>query len=430
MTQRPLRFIHAGDMALHEPVGGLAEVPDQLVELFWQAPYRAAEQLVDAALGESVDFVLLCGEQVLAERSGPRGPLALCELFDRLRQHGIAVYWTGAPAWPAAFSLPENVYLFPTHRVAEVYHHRDKQPIARIVGCGRPALEGGGGLMLGPSPLFTIAVLPTMPCSSVAHGAVDYWACGGAETAGLSVQGQAAAANGALGPQGTLIAAGTGSSSPAPTASNVFCAGPLQGRSPQAVDPHGCWLVSVDGSGRKPATRFVPCDALRWQQLRVVVEKPLAQDELLRLVQHRAEEAQAASGRPLLYSVVLGGGGLPRALRSESSRAEFAAALRRGPQSAGVPWCADVHVEPDTGALAKASEEETLLGEYLRAACGLLEQARLDAAGVLDVATDLPQEAQALAGLVTLGDRACCERVLREAALLGLSVLTAEEPLA
>lgn len=428
MTQRPLRFIHAGDMALHEPVGGLAEVPDQLVDLLWQAPYRAAERLVDTALGESVDFVLLCGEQVLADRSGPRGPLALCEQFDRLRQHGIAVYWTGAPTWPAAFSLPENVYLFPPHRLAEVYHHRDKQPIARIVGCGRPSLDEGG-LMLGPSPLFTIAMLTAHPGGSIEHGAVDYWACGGAETTSPRPGGQIAAANGPIGQYNALLPAGAVSSSSAPTAQNVFWAGPLQGRSPQAVGSHGCWLASVDGSGRKPVTRFVPCDVLRWQQLRIVVEKPVAQDELVRLVQHHAAEAQAASGLPLFYTVVLGGGGLPRALRLESARTEFAAAVRRGVPSSAVQWCAGVLVEPDAGALAKASEEQTLLGEYLRAACGLLEHVRPDTVEVLDVAADLPQEAQALAGLVTLGDRASCERVLREAAVLGLSVLTAEERL-
>lgn len=430
MTQRPLRFIHAGDLALHEPVGGLAEVPDQLIDLLWQAPYRAAERLVDAALGESVDFVLLCGEQVLADRSGARGPLALCEQFDRLRQHNIAVYWAGAPTWPAAFSLPENVYIFPPHRVAEVYHHRDKQPIARIVGCGQPSVVEEGGLMLGPSPLFTVAVLAAHPGGSVEHAAVDYWAYGGIETTGPRPRSQTAAANGAMVQHSPLLPTGTGSSGSAPTGQNVFWAGPLQGRSPQAVGPHGCWLTTVDGSGQKPVTRFVPCDVLRWQQLRIVVEKPMAQDELVRLVQHRADEAQTAVGLPLFYTVVLSGGGLPRALRLESARTELAAALRRGAPSAAVQWCAGVYVEPDAVAVAKASEEETLLGEYLRAACELLEHERPNNAGVLDVAADLPQEAQALAGLVTLRDRASCERVLREAAVLGLSVLTAEERLA
>lgn len=430
MTQRPLRFLHAGDLALHQPVGGLAEIPDSLVDLFWQAPYRAAERLVDTALAEAVDFVLLCGEQVLPERSGPRGPLALCEQFERLRQQGIAVYWAGAPTWPSAYTLPDNVYRFPASRLAEVYHRREQQPVARIVG-GRLVAEQGGAMWLSPSPLFTAAVWPGMPAGSLLHGAVDYWACGGAESATPAEHLPAVTANRGGGAPGSLPAGGMETAAAATHNPAAYCAGPLQGRSPQQVGPHGCWLVNVAESSREAMAAFVPCDVLRWQQIRVVLDAPVAQAELARLVELRVGEAQAACKLPLVYTVILAGAGVSRGQRSEAGRQELAALLRRQAAQADPPqWCGGVEVEPDPAALARALQEETLLGEYLRAAWALLERGDEPGSEVLNVAADLPQQAQSLAGLVAPADRARRAHLLREAAKLGLSLLTAEEPLA
>lgn len=438
MAPRPLRFIHAGDLALHQPVGGLAEIPDRLIDLLWKAPYRTAERLADLALAEAVDFVLLCGEQVLPERSGPRGPLALCQQFERLRQHGIRVYWAGAPAWPAAFALPDNVYRFPRDRVAEVYHHREQQPVARIVGCGS-AFQAAGDLMLGASPLFTIAVCPEMP-GRVAHGTVDYWACGGQAGAlggawplsaagGLAQGGGTLAAGEAVSMPGMLGASGAGKAASSDAVPNVFQAGKLQGRSPREVGPHGCLVATVGESGRDVVATFVPCDALRWLHIRLPVEKSTTREELVRAMELRVSEAQAGCrDLPLLYTVTLSGAGVPHELRSEACRHAVAAMLRQ--QGASAPaWCVSIQVEPDATALARALEEDTLLGMYLRAVGGLLEQQETGG-DMPDIAADLPEEAQSLAPLVRLAGQAGCQRVLREAAALGLSVLSAEEPLA
>jgi hypothetical protein len=190
-------------------------------------------------------------------------------------------------------------------------------------------------------------------------------------------------------------------------------------------------LASVGESGRNATTTFVPCDVVRWQEVRVVVERPAGREEVERLVQLRVSEARAAcGGRAVIYTVVLAGGGVPRDLRAETGRRELAAALRRQDAQADPPqWCAGVRVEPDAAALAAALEEETLLGEYLRAAWALLEQGETGPSDVWNVAAELPPEARELAGLVTPGERARREHLLREAAVLGLSALTAEEPM-
>ncbi len=41
MSNRPFRFVHAGDFHLELPPQGLAEIPDHLRELFVEAAYWA-----------------------------------------------------------------------------------------------------------------------------------------------------------------------------------------------------------------------------------------------------------------------------------------------------------------------------------------------------------------------------------------------------
>ena len=146
MTQRPFRFIHASDLHLERPLSGVAEVPDTLREAFLDAPYLAAERLFENALAEQVDFVVLAGDVLHAEITGPRGPLFLVSQFERLRQRGIRVYWAGGQvdppeAWPAVIRLPDNVHYFPHGRCEELQHHRGGDAFSR---CLYRVLQRGG----------------------------------------------------------------------------------------------------------------------------------------------------------------------------------------------------------------------------------------------------------------------------------------------
>ena len=89
MSTRPFRFVHASDLHLEQPLMGVADVPDHLRELFLDAPYAAAQKLFDAVLVEDADFVLLAGDVLHPQNTGPRGPLFLVEQFTRLAERGI-----------------------------------------------------------------------------------------------------------------------------------------------------------------------------------------------------------------------------------------------------------------------------------------------------------------------------------------------------
>ena len=78
-SRAPMRFVHASDLHLERPLGGVAEVPVQLRELFLQAPYSAARGVFETVLSEGADALLLAGDVVDVELAGPRAALFRAE---------------------------------------------------------------------------------------------------------------------------------------------------------------------------------------------------------------------------------------------------------------------------------------------------------------------------------------------------------------
>ena len=142
MPDRSFRFLHASDFRLDAVPRGLTEVPDHLRDTLLDAPYNAARRVFDTALAERVAFVILAGNILQPDLTGPRGTAFLGEQFQRLAEAGISVYWAGGEsdppeAWPTAFPLPENVRVFAKDHVTDFLHQCDGSPLARIVGTSR-----------------------------------------------------------------------------------------------------------------------------------------------------------------------------------------------------------------------------------------------------------------------------------------------------
>ncbi len=127
MSNQPFRFVHASDFHLELPPQGVAEVPDHLRELFLESAYWAAERVFETVLAEEAEFLILAGDVLDPQKTGPRGPIFLIDQFERLAEREIAVYWASgrvdpADAWPPALKLPGNVHLFPRGSLEEFVH--------------------------------------------------------------------------------------------------------------------------------------------------------------------------------------------------------------------------------------------------------------------------------------------------------------------
>ena len=88
-----LKFIHASDLHLDVSISGLLELPQHLIEVLANAPYHAATKIVDTAVAERVDFVLLAGDLFDIESNNARSAAFLLNQFRRLNEKGIEVYW-------------------------------------------------------------------------------------------------------------------------------------------------------------------------------------------------------------------------------------------------------------------------------------------------------------------------------------------------
>ena len=62
MSGQSFRFLHAGGFQLDQPLSGLAEVPEPLIDPFIDAPFLAAQKVFDTAIEERVDFLALNGD--------------------------------------------------------------------------------------------------------------------------------------------------------------------------------------------------------------------------------------------------------------------------------------------------------------------------------------------------------------------------------
>jgi len=408
MSLWPFRFVHAADFRLEQPPWGVAEVPDHLREQFLEAAYWAAERVFEIVLSEQAEFLVLSGNVLQPEQTGPRGPLFLSEQFERLGERGIEVYWAGGRldppnAWPSSVRLPENVHVFPTGHPQQFVRLREGVPVVRLIGTSRArGLEiHPGDFLPDPAGLFSIAV---------AHGAagaaalqshpIDYWALGG------------------------IMSRSTLSSTPRV----AHYPGSPQGRRPEHAGPHGCTLVHVDQERRVRMT-FVPSDLMRWQSERIAVDETTTRQNLEARLNGRLQAVREANPAvDLLISWSVGGGGpLLSQLRRGKLGQELLAALRRD-HGMGSPaaWSVSLAAEPEEVLPAAWYEQETICGDFLRQLRHY--QAHPDLPLPLEAYLPEQHRSGAVATAAQVADPAERERVLREAAVLGIDLLSGEEP--
>ena len=408
MSNCPFRFIHAGDLHLESPPAGLTEVPEHLRQLLLDVAYLAAERVFETALAEEADFVVLSGDVLDCQQTGPRGPLFLVQQFHRLRDRGIPVYWAGGKvdppeAWPSGFELPDNVHCFPVGRVEDCVVHRDGTAVARLIGNSRSQGQSArpGDFAPDAGGVFSIGVFHGLADADALRGrGIHYWALGGNHR------------------RQTLF------HSP----HVAHCPGTPQGRQPKETGPHGCTVVHVDDQ-RKIRLAAAAADWLRWHNEQVTIEASTTRAELERILEDRIRALkETIPGIDLLISWrIVGTGHLAAQLRHGSLASELLDGLRKrhgfGPPAA---WSVALAAEPPAVLDAESYEQDTILGDFLRE----VRRYQMTPAEAIDLEPYLSKEhlAGSIGAAVAVVERSVRERVLREAAVLGIDLLSGEEP--
>ena len=348
MTREPFRFLHAADLHLDQPVIGLTDCPEHLLDAVLDAPRLAAERLFRTALTEKVDFVVLSGDVLSTAATGPWGPVFLIEQFEKLRREGIAVYWAGGKSdepedWPDVLPLPENVHLFPVGEMEEVVHRRAGTVLARILGTSLgkiPTQIRSSDFTPDPEGLFSLGILHGRPpIETLRACAVEYWALGGGherETLGQSP---------AL----------------------IHDPGVTLARSSADANTAGASLVEVDEFGRAEI-KPIRLSPILWETERITLRDDPDEETLAAAMRARLLERRKGAGDEIVFISWLFD--VHAQLASELRYGNLTASLLRGVRSEfgrekPVLWSLSLEpVLPET--TDDDRDQQTILGDYLR----------------------------------------------------------------
>lgn len=113
-----LRFLHAADLHLGRQFSGLVRIPDHVRSIFRRAGYDAWTRMIDTAVHESVDFVVLAGD-VFHDANPPiPARVAFVRGLEILSESGISVYLAlgnhdPLRSFPDALRSAPGLHVFP-----------------------------------------------------------------------------------------------------------------------------------------------------------------------------------------------------------------------------------------------------------------------------------------------------------------------------
>jgi len=401
-----LKFIHASDLHLDRPMSGLTEIPTHLFEVLANAPYEAAQKIFDLAVSERVDFVLLAGDLYDSELGNARAAAFLLSQFERLADKNIAIYWCGGETdhpdrWPNAIELPDNVVTFSSRIVEQVDHKRDGETVARIMGCGYDEnhRRTAGDFAALDSERFTIGLAHgDFDLKSMKAEHVHYWALGGNHK----------------------------SSKHDRTNSTIVYPGTPQGRSPKESGPQGFKIGRIDAAG-KLRLQTVESDRVRWLPQKVAISEGVELHALKKELTERAAKIVVDTTDQIVLAkwTLATDGMFNPAIRKREWTENVLDWLRDefGRGDKGL-WSVSLQVAPPKQLPTDWYEEDTILGEFMRA----IGRYQSDDSLRLNLHEYTPTNVE---GTLTSGmsqvSKARREEVLRQAAMVGIDYLAAHK---
>ena len=279
-----MKFIHTADIHLDSPLTGIAAFSDARADRLRRVTRDAFIRLVDRAIEESVDFMIIAGDLYDGNWKDYNTGLFFCREMGRLNQAGIPVYLLfgnhdAESEMTRKLTLPLNVHTFASDKTTTF-----RLEHLRVALHGRSFREAATMENLAasyPAPVpgwLNIGVLHTAlegyarharyaPCSvaELTARSYDYWALGHVhEHAILSRDPW------------------------------IVFSGNLQGRHIRETGERGAVLVSADESGIRHVERLC-VDVLRWHYLTVDVSAAPDLEAIVRRVGQAFEELLSAS---------------------------------------------------------------------------------------------------------------------------------------
>jgi DNA repair protein SbcD/Mre11 len=318
------KFIHAADLHLDSPFTGLSGVPEAIRAVLRESTFSALNRLVDLAIREKADFVLIAGDVYESADRSLRAQVRFQKAMRRLAERGISAFVIHGNHDPldgrdARLDLPDCVHIFAAGQVERVpVVLPGRGHVADVLGISYPtaAVNDNYALLFrreGTAP-YQIGLLHAnvdgaadhadyAPCTlkELVGRGLDYWALG-------HVHGRRI-----LNERPFIVYPGN-----------------LQGRSVRETGPKGCYVAEVDGSGDTNLA-FHALHAVRWSRRTVSIAGLRSVQELKdRLEQVVEEERHSGEGTPVVLRIVLEDRGPLHRLMQGSAAQELLEELRNG----------------------------------------------------------------------------------------------------
>ncbi len=392
-----MKFIHAADIHLDSPLRGLERYEGSPAEEIREATRRALENLVELAIEQEVDFVLIAGDIYDGNWEDYNTGLFFVLQMSKLRDAEIPVVMISgnhdaANKMTKSLRLPDNVELL-THKKPTTAKNERLQELGVAVhgrSFGKAAEFDNFAIDYPPkdSGLYNIGLLhtsladpqghePYAPCSigDLKQKGYDYWALGHVHHRGIQCS-------------DPLI---------------VF-PGNIQGRHIRETGAKGCYIVSVDDRGQS-SLEFYSLDVFRWERCELDICDIKNDDEILELFSAELLKLiEEHNAMPMGVRVILHG-------KTESHESLLADSnawtnqLRATAvvESGGKVWVEKVKFETSpVQAVQEISLQDGPIGELIT----YIGELRNNKAELLEIAEELSDLRRKLPSEITHGDEA------------------------
>ncbi|NYT86212.1 metallophosphoesterase family protein [Pollutimonas harenae] len=268
-----MRFIHAADIHLDSPLTGLSAYEDAPVQRLRTATREAFTRLVNVAIDEAVDFMVIAGDLYDGDWKDHNTGLYFVAQMGRLNRADIPVYLLygnhdAESQMTRKLMLPDNVHLFGSGKAATFINDTLKLAVHGRSFKVAATTDNLAASYPPPVPgLFNIGVLHTALEGNAAHA--NYAPCSLAE---LQAKGYQYWALGHV----HEYSAWRGDAC-------VVFPGNLQGRNIRETGSRGAVMVEVDDEGQIEVERLL-VDVLRWHRLDVDVSACVSFAEVVRAI--------------------------------------------------------------------------------------------------------------------------------------------------
>ncbi|SDC76648.1 DNA repair exonuclease SbcCD nuclease subunit [Terribacillus halophilus] len=289
--QTKITFIHAADLHLDSQMEGLTAAHPTMKSRLQESTFQSLKKLVQSAIDNKVDFILLAGDIFDSNRQSLKALVALREACRELQKHRIEVYiqygnhdFTGKQP---IMSYPDNVHIFKTEKVETFLYKKNGEPAAAIHGFSYTTrhiksrkvqdykAKGAGiyqiGMLHGSIATGGAAdIYAPFSIDELKRAGFDYWALG------------------------HIHKRETLSEQPP-----IVYPGNIQGRHRKETGEKGCYLVEL--MGQSCSLTFVPLQDLRFEEVAFDIEEGSALYEVEKTLMDLCHKWEKAFGAAVLH---------------------------------------------------------------------------------------------------------------------------------